>query len=53
MAYFYRGVDNTTHGITSINQNIDNESKYPPVWKFLIKEDVSIGILELYNPTHQ
>ncbi len=50
---FYRGVDNTVHGITSLNQNIECEKEYPPVWKFLIKNNISIGIfgsLQSYPP---
>ncbi len=50
---FYRGVDNTLHGITSLNQNIECEKEYPPIWKFLIKNNISIGIfgsLQSYPP---
>ena len=50
---FYRGVDNRLHGITSINQFIENEKKYPPIWKVLIKKNISIGIfgsLQSYPP---
>jgi len=50
---FYRGVDNTCHEITSINQNIECDIKYPPIWKYLIKNNISIGIfgtLQSYPP---
>ena len=50
---FYRGVDNTSHGITSINQTIDCEKEFPPIWKVLIKKNISIGIfgsLQTYPP---
>ena len=50
---FYRGVDNSRHKITSINQDIDSEEKYPPIWKILIEKNISIGIfgsLQSYPP---
>ena len=50
---FYRGVDNSKHKITSLNQDINCEEKYPPVWKILLQNDVSIGIfgsLQSYPP---
>ena len=50
---FYRGVDNSQHKITSLNQDINCEEKYPPVWKILLQRDISIGIfgsLQSYPP---
>ncbi len=41
---FYRGVDNKSHKITSINQDRETELKYPPIWKYLIKNKKTIGI---------
>ena len=50
---FYRGIDNRKHKIQFINQEINIKSKYPPVWEFLIKKNLKIGIfgsLQSYPP---
>jgi len=41
---FYRGVDNSLHKITSLNQDREYESLYPPIWKILLKKKKTIGI---------
>ena len=52
-ATFYRGVDNTKHKIYSLNQDREFEREYPPIWKLLIENNISIGIfgsLQSYPP---
>ena len=52
-ATFYRGVDNTKHKIYSLNQDREFEKKYPPIWKLLSENNISIGIfgsLQSYPP---
>ena len=41
---FYRGVDNSKHKITFLNQNRELDKKYPPIWEILLKNNLSIGI---------
>ena len=38
---FYRGVDNKSHKITSLNQDREYENIYPPIWKILLKKQKS------------
>lgn len=41
----HRGVSNTLHGISDINQNLEKiNSKFPPVWEVLKDNDVSVGV---------
>ena len=41
---FYRGVDNTIHKITSLNQDRKYDNIYPPIWEKLLKKNKTIGI---------
>ena len=44
-ATFYRGVDNTLHGIKDIGEDlIERDENYPPVWKSLVDQGISTGI---------
>tara|TARA_Y100000589_G_scaffold271491_1_gene264179 strand:- start:4761 stop:6149 length:1389 start_codon:yes stop_codon:yes gene_type:complete len=51
---FYRGVDNTKHGLKFINQDKTLADKnFPPVWDILYRKKISIGIfgsLQSYPP---
>ena len=50
---FYRGVDNSLHKITFLNQDREFDKKYPPIWEILLEENFSIGIfgsLQSYPP---
>ena len=50
---FYRGIDNTKHNIKFINQEININKKYPPIWEELIKRNHKVGIfgsLQSYPP---
>ena len=52
-ATFYRGVDNRSHKITSLNQEREYEDIYPPIWKRLLQKNKTIGIfgsLQSYPP---
>ena len=51
---FYRGVDNSKHGIQFINQDKSYaDINYPSVWNILSRKNISIGIfgsLQSYPP---
>ena len=51
---FYRGVDNSQHGLKFINQDKTfAEKNYPPIWTILANNGISIGIfgsLQSYPP---
>ena len=51
---FYRGVDNSQHGLKFINQDKSfADQNYPAVWEILSKKNISIGIfgsLQSYPP---
>ena len=51
---FYRGVDNSKHGLKFINQDKSfADQNYPSVWNILSKKNISIGIfgsLQSYPP---
>ena len=51
---FYRGVDNSKHGLKFINQDKSfADQNYPSVWDILSKKNISIGIfgsLQSYPP---
>ena len=51
---FYRGVDNSKHGIRFINQDKNiADNNYPSVWGILSRKNISIGIfgsLQSYPP---
>tara|TARA_Y200000002_G_scaffold374820_2_gene376123 strand:+ start:489 stop:1844 length:1356 start_codon:yes stop_codon:yes gene_type:complete len=52
-ATFYRGVDNSKHKIYSLNQDREFEREFPPIWKLLIENNITIGIfgtLQSYPP---
>lgn len=40
----YRGVDNTKHKITTLNQDLEISKQYPAVWEVLRRKGVSTGI---------
>ena len=41
----HRGVSNVQHGITDLNQNLDEpDAKYPPVWEILKNNGLSVGV---------
>ncbi|MFY0599367.1 MAG: hypothetical protein JXR03_06825 [Cyclobacteriaceae bacterium] len=42
---FYRGIDNTIHGIKDIGENLETiNNKFPPIWDILVRNRVSSGI---------
>ena len=50
---FYRGVDNSIHKITFLNQEREFDKKYPPIWEILLEHNFSVGIfgsLQSYPP---
>ena len=41
----HRGVDNTTHNIKDIGEDLgDLNKKYPPVWQLLVENGISVGV---------
>lgn len=49
----HRGVNNNLHNIQFINQELNINKKYPPIWDILQKNEISVGIygsLQSYPP---
>ena len=40
----HRGVDNRTHNIRYLNQDLEYSSKYKPIWEILVENNISVGV---------